>query len=369
MTVSSQPFSLDQMPLARRQAAWAEQLAKVALLPSAEATETMGVSQFFASSSGALLASLGGTQQHLNGMTNLAMGSFRLTLVRRGRATLRTPGHLLHLADGDLVLQDASVFELGLPGDWELIVLLLPMTSLLSRLGRNRVDYPLVLGSSVAAIAARSVLRALGTNLDTLEQADISAGEIALVELLASAILGTIKGHAGDLTAVQAAHFRRVALAIDRRLAEADLHPADIAREEGMSTRYLQRIFAARGESFSEYLKSQRLEHCRADLLDPNYDNESISSIGQRWGFRDQAHFSRSFTAAFGATPSAVRRAGRSEGMEYGMRGKPSVRVPQRVPPRNLEPAPRSGSATSAVHPEHGDHYLPANSETVHWVF
>lgn len=369
MTVSSQPFNLDQMPQALRQAAWAEQLAKVALQPSIEATETVGVSQFFASSSGALLAHLGGTQQHLAGMAHVAMSSFRLTLVRQGRATLRTPGHLLHLADGDLVLQDASVSELDLTGDWELIVLLLPMQSLLSRLGRNRVDYPLVLGTSVAAIAACSVLRALGTNLDTLEQADISAAEIALIELLASAILSGIKGPEGDLTAVQAAHFRRVALAIDRRLAEVDLHPADIAREEGMSTRYLQRLFAGRGESFSEYVKSQRLEHCRADLLDPNYDNESISSIGQRWGFREQAHFSRSFTAAFGATPSAVRRAGKTEGAEYGMRGKPSARVPQPVATRRLGPAPRSGSAISAVYPKHGRHYLPANSETVHWGF
>ena len=369
MTTSSQPFSLDQMPLARRQQAWAEQLSKVALLPNAEASDPTGVSQFFASSSGALLANLAGTQQYLTGLTHLANGSFRLTLLRQGRASLRTPGHLLHLADGDLVLQDISVFELDLPGDWEMIVLLLPMAPLLSRLGRNKVDYPLVLGSSVAAIAARSVLRALGTNLDTLEQADISAAEIALVELLASAILGTIKAPEGDLSAVQAAHFRRVALAIDRRLAEVDLHPADIAREEGMSTRYLQRLFAGRGESFSEYLKAQRLEHCRADLLDPNYETESISSIGHRWGFRDQAHFSRSFTAAFSATPSAIRRLGKAEGAEYGLRGKPSVRVPQPVPTRNQEPAPRPGRATSAIQPKHGSHYLPANSETVHWGF
>lgn len=329
MTLSSEPLSLDQVPLARRRQAWAEQLAKVALLPGAEAEDAMGVSQVFASHSGAVLANIAGTRQQLSGIAHLAKDCFRLTLVRQGRATLRTPGHLLHLADGDLVLQDASVFEFELSGDWEIIVLLLPDAPLLSRLGRNRIDYPLVLGRSVAAIAAGSVLRALGTNFDTLEQADIGAGETALVELLASAVLGTIKAPEGDLSAVQAAHFRRVALAIDRRLAEVDLHPADIAREEGMSPRYLHKLFAQRGESFLEYLKAQRLERCRADLLDPNYDAESISSIGQRWGFRDQAHFSRSFTAAFSATPTAVRRLRKTEGASYGLRGKPSVRVPQ----------------------------------------
>ncbi|MGV8954742.1 MAG: acetamidase/formamidase family protein [Cypionkella sp.] len=369
MTSSSQPFSLDQIPLARQREAWAEQLATVALLPSAECNDITGVSQFFRSSSGAMLATLAGTPQHLTGLTQLAKGNFRLTLVRHGRATLRTPGHLLHLADGDLVLQDASVFELDLTGDWELIVMLLPIAPLLSRLGRNKIDYPLLLGSSVASLAACSVLRALGTNFDTLEQADISAGEIAVVELLASAMLATIKAPEGDLTAVQAAHFRRVALAIDRRLADVDLHPADIAREEGMSTRYLQRLFAQRGESFSEYLKAQRLEHCRADLLDPNYDTESIASIGQRWGFRDQAHFSRSFTAAFSATPTAVRRARKSEGAGYGLRGKPSVRVPHPLPARHLEPAPRLKSAAGNVQAGHGNHYLPANNETVHWGY
>lgn len=369
MTLSTQPFSLDQIPMARRQQTWAEQLSKLALLPNAEASDTTGVGQFCTSRSGAVLATLGGAQQHLSGLTHLSDGRFRLTLVRKGRASLRTPGHLLRLADGDLVLQDNSVFELDLPGDWELIVLLLPMTPLLSRLGRNKVDYPVALGSSVAAIAARSVLRVLGTNLDTLEHTDLSAAEIALVELLASAILCTIKAPEGDLSAVQAAHFRRVALAIDRRLAEVDLHPADIAREEGMSTRYLQRLFAGRGESFSEYLKAQRLEHCRVDLLDPNYETESISSIGQRWGFRDQAHFSRSFTAAFSSTPSAMRRLGKAGSTEYGLRGKPSVRVPQPVPPRSHEPAQQSAVPLSAIQPARGGHYLPANSETVHWGF
>ena len=198
MPLSTQPFSLDQIPMARRRQAWAEQLSKLALLPNAEASDTTGVGQFCTSRSGAVLATLGGAQQHLSGLTHLSDGRFRLTLVRKGRASLRTPGHLLHLADGDLVLQDNSVFELDLPGDWELIVLLLPMTPLLSRLGRNKVDYPVALGSSVAAIAARSVLRVLGTNLDTLEHTDFSAAEIALVELLASAILCTIKAPEGD---------------------------------------------------------------------------------------------------------------------------------------------------------------------------
>lgn len=369
MTLSGRPLSLDQVPLARRRQAWAEQLAKVALLSGAEAEDAMGVSQVFASHSGAVLANIAGTQQQLSGIAHLARNCFRLTLVRQGRATLRTPGHLLHLADGDLVLQDASVFEFELSGDWEVIVLLLPDAPLLSRLGRNRIDYPLVLGRSVAAIAAGSVLRALGTNFDTLEQADISAGETAVVELLASAVLGTIKAPEGDLSAVQAAHFRRVALAIDRRLAEVDLHPADIARDEGMSPRYLHKLFAQRGESFLEYLKAQRLERCRADLLDPNYDAESISSIGQRWGFRDQAHFSRSFTAAFSATPTAVRRLRKTEGATYGLRGKPSVRVPQPTLMQKVGPAPQRGSMTGSAPAARGRHHLPANSDTVHWGY
>lgn len=369
MTLPSQPLSLDQMPLARRQPAWAEQLVKVALMPAAEMEDTSGVSQFFASSSGAVLANIAGTPQQLSGITHLARDRFRLTLVRCGRATLRTPGHLLHLADGDLVLQDASVFEFELSGDWEIIVLLLPMAPLLSRLGRNKVHYPLVLAGGVAAISAGSLLRALGTNFDTLGQADIGAAEAAFAELLASAILSTIKAPEGDMSAVQAAHFRRVALAIDRRLAEPDLHPADIARDEGMSTRYLHKLFAQRGESFLEYLKTQRLERCRADLLDPNYDAESIASIGQRWGFRDQAHFSRSFTAAFAATPRAVRRARKTEGAGYGLRGRPSARVPQPLPARPVEPAPFRDETAGAALVAQGRHHLPASSETVHWGY
>lgn len=369
MTLTSQPFSLDQIPLARRQQAWAEQLSCVAFLPSSETGDPAGVCQFFTSSSGVVLASLAGAPQNLTGIAQASDGRFRLTLVRQGRATLRTPGYVVHLAEGDLVLQDASVFELDLEGDWELIVLLLPKAPLLARLGRNHVEYPHVLGGSVAALAARAVLRALGTNLDTLEQSDIGSGEIALVELLASVILGTIKAPDGDMTAVQSAHFRRVALAIDRRLTDANLHAADIAREEGMSTRYLQRLFERRGDSFSEYLKAQRLERCRTDLLDPNHDTESIAAIGLRWGFRDHAHFSRSFTAAFAATPTAVRRARKTEGTSYALRGRPSARVPQPSPAHTSCPPGRPDPATSPTTQKDGRHYLPANCETVHWGY
>ncbi len=46
-----------------------------------------------------------------------------------------------------------------------------------------------------------------------------------------------------------------------------------------------------------------RLEACRTQLSRERNRRESISEIAYRWGFSDQAQFSRHFKARFGITP------------------------------------------------------------------
>lgn len=92
-------------------------------------------------------------------------------------------------------------------------------------------------------------------------------------------------------------------------LTEPDLTPNGVARAASVSLRTLNRLFAADGDSVCGWIRRQRLERCRDDLLDPVMDDRSISQIGAGWGFVDAAHFSRIFKDAFGCSPRTFRAA------------------------------------------------------------
>lgn len=372
----SNPLSVDSFPLHQRTGAWQEQLARLGLAAEPGQSGTRGGSiAILPSSSGAALAQVRGEAQALTSLPGAHPGRpvmILLPLKGRGRMTARRRAQ--EIADGDLVVIDLSAdWRIDWRGDFSAVVLQVPRAPLAARLGRARIDFPVVLGSTVAAAAARPVLRTLAASLEDLGQADLSAGEVAVTELVASALLGEVRTPAGGLTEVQAAHFRRVAAAIDSQLANPGLALADIARQEGMSVRYLQRLFERRDESFSDYVRLQRLERCRADLVDPSHAQDSVAAVGLRWGFRDQAHFSRAFSAAFGASPRDVRKAAAEAPEGYGLRGKPATRFahapatpgPERAGPARAgapDPGPGRGSSN-------GHHHLPATARTVHWGF
>ena len=93
------------------------------------------------------------------------------------------------------------------------------------------------------------------------------------------------------------------------RLDNPDLTPAAIAAAQNISLRYLHAIFHAAGSTPAGWIQAERLESCRAELMDPSQAHRSICEIAHRWCFRDAAHFSRAFRRRFGYAPSACRAA------------------------------------------------------------
>jgi AraC family transcriptional regulator len=99
---------------------------------------------------------------------------------------------------------------------------------------------------------------------------------------------------------------RRVLERIDAGL-DARLTIESLAHEVGLSAAHFARAFKQTlGRAPHQYLLERRLERAR-QLIETT--DASLSDIAQRTGFADQAHFTRLFKRAFGATPGALVRA------------------------------------------------------------
>ena len=95
------------------------------------------------------------------------------------------------------------------------------------------------------------------------------------------------------------------------RLGDPALSPELIAAAHHLSLRTLQRLFQANELTVAEWIRQTRLERCRRDLTDPEYDDRAVSDIARRWGFADPAHFSRTFKNRYGQSPQAYREQNR----------------------------------------------------------
>lgn len=374
---------IDAFPAANRAAVWMDALAGLSLSAEfAAAGFVDGEITIRHSGTAARLGFLRSGPQRLLSVARKAAASSALALVLSGRGRMQGTASGSEISQGDLVVFDmAEPWSIDWQGEFELLFLLLPAGRLSSRFGRASVNLPVVLGSSRAATAARPVMRMLGPDVTAPDQADLTSLENALVELAASAVVAETRTGAAAATAAQAAQLRRLTAAIEARLGDPTLSVTDIARQEGTSVRSIQRLFESGGDSFSGYLRHRRLARCEGDLADPHYAEEAIADIARRWGFRDQAHFSRAFAARNGLSPSAYRRQAKPDPEWRLTRGRP----PGHAPPEALRPkawkesaacltAPARATRRAAI-PEWAEaapqrmHVLPARPETVHWGF
>lgn len=94
---------------------------------------------------------------------------------------------------------------------------------------------------------------------------------------------------------------------IKRHLSDPTLNPDAVAAHLGISRRSLARDFAGRGATVERAIWSARLDAAKRDLADPRLRAASITQIAFSWAFNDTAHFSRSFSQAYGMTPKRFR--------------------------------------------------------------
>lgn len=127
-----------------------------------------------------------------------------------------------------------------------------------------------------------------------------------LVDLLVMALKADERTLTSGNSSVRAAHLTRIEAFVRRNLGDIDLDPETIARGCGISTRYLHELFRDTNQTLGSWIRDQRLSAAGAALRDPG-NRQTVGEIAYRWGFGDQAQFTRAFKAHFGSPPRDYR--------------------------------------------------------------
>jgi AraC-like DNA-binding protein len=242
--------------------------------------------------------------------------SLVVALVRSGDAYQTQRGDSLKLGPGEAVVCDnAHPGRFGWPTDayWTGVVIprnaitkLLPRADRLAgaKLDRDDVARRLLFGYLVEIIDVGSNNSAPAMRL---------CGE-HILDLVALA-LGA-EGDARELVeqrSVGAVRRAAILRMIENSMGDTKLSGTTIARQLGITPRYLRLLLEETGRTFSEHLLEKRLEHAVALLRDPRRRNLKVSAIAFACGFGDLSYFNRAFRRRFGETPSDMRETARRQ--------------------------------------------------------
>lgn len=234
---------------------------------------------------------------------------YKISLQLEGVSRLSQGGREVTLTPGDLAIYDTThPYRLTFESQYRCMVVQLP---------HERLRIPAGMASEVTAVRmagsdglGRVVSPFLATLVANLSELQGPAG--ARLAQNAIDLLDTLFAAEFDL-ALYAANPHRVMLQrirdhIDAHIGDDDLSPTTIAAQSFVSVRHLHNLFHEQGQTVAAYVRSRRLERCYLDLTSTEFADVPVGVIGQRWGFKDPAHFSRAFKQTYGESPGEARR-------------------------------------------------------------
>jgi AraC family transcriptional regulator, positive regulator of tynA and feaB len=229
-----------------------------------------------------------------------------LVLQVSGSALMRQRGREAYLKPGDCTLIDSrypSVFEIG--EDFRQHSFHLPAELIHDRFGSREVPLAQTIsGSRGAGGVLSDTLMSILRHGETLEGVDLT--ELAL-NLLCRAVglSGPAEGH--RLPGRTVLGVQEISDYIDAQLSRPELAPREIAEYFNVSLRQLYRISALAGCTPAALIWRRRLHRAR-ELLQQPASRAPITEIALSCGFKDGAHFSRSYRRTFGEAPRSARR-------------------------------------------------------------
>ncbi|WP_136661423.1 helix-turn-helix domain-containing protein [Nitratireductor sp. XY-223] len=234
---------------------------------------------------------------------------FLLSLQIEGGCTVEQRAGLADLAVGDFALYSSiEPYCLHLPDHFRQLVLQIPRDALLERLpNADQLTATRVAGSEKTAAAVQSSLLGMAACIKQADPVVRACLEQVLIDLVATG-LATRSGDGAHLKAHEQTLLIRARNYIAENLSDPDLNRYRVADAAGVSVRRLNEVFQKQDQSISLAIRAARLNRIAADLRDPRFNHDSVSTIALRRGIRNLNHFSQSFRKNFDVTPREYRR-------------------------------------------------------------
>jgi AraC family transcriptional regulator, positive regulator of tynA and feaB len=232
-------------------------------------------------------------------------GEFVYVMIGQGGAMTLSQRHTVATLTPGVVaaLDSTQRNQFTVPESLSLRGMLIPRAALDEVGGQSWMRDAVVLDSTAPAT------RLLTGQLDTLSEvlpglgsAALSAARIAALELF----VGALRSDSDVCSAESVRPALRASIEryIDQNLLNGSVTPAALAASHWVSIRTVNRVFSATGQTVGEVVRARRLARARAEVTSTD---RAISNIAHRWGFSDTSHFSRTFKAHYGCSPTDYR--------------------------------------------------------------
>ena len=220
-------------------------------------------------------------------------------------------GNDVTLHPGDFTLIDATkAFDLKFPGPVKEFLVQVPWDAIRQDLiSPDRIAGLAIQGNKGIGLIVSNFLRSFVKEAPNLSPPEVNSLTRSMIDMLNTAALSNLEESARESTGCQAFQLHQIRLYLEEHLRDADFTTAKVAEANGITQRYLHKLFEAEGISVARLIWERRLEHCRRDLENPYYSGKSITEIAYSWGFSSSSHFSRTFKERFSMSPREVRAA------------------------------------------------------------
>jgi AraC-like DNA-binding protein len=156
-----------------------------------------------------------------------------------------------------------------------------------------------------------SYLRAIDMG-HALDSPDLCRAVVSHIHDLVALSIGAARDfqEVAEEQGVCAARLRTIKADIATNLCDCQLSVSGVATRHGVTPRYVQKLFASEGATFSEYVLDRRLCAAHRLLTNRRLAHHSIASVAFDSGFADLSYFNRTFRRRYNATPTDVRLKG-----------------------------------------------------------
>lgn len=240
-----------------------------------------------------------------------------ILIPQRGLMQVIEGGQEMTIGPGDALVRRSSEVGQTLSTSGDYLTMSVPHTALAGQvLDIDRLGFAIVPEENTALRLLAGYLNTVLTlNIrENLQPPDFAASTLAArhVHELTGLVLDSSRDNWHRLdtagSGIQEARMAAIHSEIARHAIDPDFSINDVARRQGVSPGYIRKLLAARGERFTDTLRSARLDLAYRMLRDQRHQHSRITEIAYHCGFSDISYFNRSFRQRFGMTPGEARR-------------------------------------------------------------